>query len=71
MRNIMSISLPLPLTYIVEKEVKKGNYASKSEFFRYLLRQWMENRLGSELELSRKEMKEGKGRLLKSLEDLR
>ncbi len=71
MRNIMSISLPLPLTNIVEKEVKRGNYASKSEFFRYLLRQWMENRLGSELELSRKEMKEGKGRLLKSLEDLR
>ena len=67
----MSISLPLPLSNIVEKEVKKGNYASKSEFFRYLLRQWMENRLGSELELSRKEMKEGKGRLLKSLEDLR
>ena len=71
MRNIMSISLPLPLTNIVEKEVKRGNYASKSEFFRYLIRQWMENRLGSELELSRKEMKEGKGRLLKSLEDLR
>ena len=67
----MSISLPLPLTYIVEKEVKKGNYASKSEFFRYLIRQWMENRLISEVELSRKEMKEGKGKLLKSLGDLR
>ena len=71
MRNIMSISLPLPLTNIVEKEVKRGNYASKSEFFRYLLRQWMENRLSSELEISRKEMKEGKGKLLKSLGDLR
>lgn len=71
MRNIMSISLPLPLTNIVEKEVKKGNYASKSEFFRYLIRQWMENRLISEVELSRKEMKEGKGKLLKSLGDLR
>ena len=71
MRNIMSISLPLPLTNIVEKEVKKGNYASKSEFFRYLIRQWMENRLISEIELSRKEMKEGKGKLLKSLGDLR
>lgn len=67
----MSISLPLPLTNIVEKEVKKGNYASKSEFFRYLIRQWMENRLISEVELSRKEMKEGKGKLLKSLGDLR
>jgi len=71
MRNIMSISLPLPLTSVVEKEVKRGNYASKSEFFRYLLRQWMEGRLGYELDQSRKELQEGKGKLLKSLTDLR
>ncbi len=55
MRNIMSISLPLSLTTVVEKEVKRGNYASKSEFFRYLLRQWMEGKLGYELDQSRKE----------------
>lgn len=67
----MSISLPLPLTTVVEKEVKKGNYASKSEFFRYLLRQWMEGKLGYELDQSRKELQEGKGKLLKSLTDLR
>lgn len=71
MRNIMTISLPLPLTNVVEKEVKKGNYASKSEFIRYLLRQWMEGKLSYELDLSRKEIQEGKGKLLKSLKDLR
>ncbi|PJA52741.1 hypothetical protein CO049_04745 [Candidatus Roizmanbacteria bacterium CG_4_9_14_0_2_um_filter_36_12] len=71
MRNIMTISLPLPLTTVVEKEVKRGNYASKSEFFRYLLRQWMEGKLGHELDQSRKEIQQGKGKLLKSLTDLR
>lgn len=71
MRNIMSISLPLPLTNIVEEEVKKGNYASKSEFFRSLLRQWMDGRLSRDLELSRKDMQSGKGKILKSLADLR
>ena len=71
MRNIMTISLPLPLTAVVEKEVKRGNYASKSEFFRYLLRQWMEGKLGYELDQSRKEIQQGKGKLLKSLTDLR
>ena len=71
MRNIMTISLPLPLTNIVKKEVKRGNYASKSEFFRYLLRLWMEGKLSYELDQSRKELRQKKGKLLKSLTDLR
>lgn len=71
MRNIMTISLPLPLTNVVEKEVKRGNYASKSEFFRYLLRQWMERKLSYELDQSKKELQQGKGKILKSLTDLR
>lgn len=71
MRNIMTISLPLPLTNVVEKEVKRGNYASKSEFFRYLLRQWMERKLSYELNQSKKELQQGKGKILKSLTDLR
>ena len=69
MRNIMTISLPL--TNVVEKEVKRGNYASKSEFFRYLLRQWMERKLSYELDQSKKELQQGKGEILKSLTDLR
>ena len=71
MRAIVNISLPTQLNSVVEKEVKTGNYASKSEFFRSLLRLWLENRLASELENSRKELKAGKGTLLKSLSDLR
>lgn len=71
MRNIINISLPIPLTKIVDHEVKSGKYASKSEFFRNLLRMWMEGRLYADLERSRNELKKGKGRLLKSLSDLR
>lgn len=71
MRTIVNISLPTQLNTVVEKEVKTGQYASKSEFFRSLLRSWMETRLAKELEESRKELKMRKGKLLTSLSDLR
>lgn len=71
MRNVINISLPVQLTSVVEKEVKIGGYASKSEFFRNLLRMWMEGRLSGELEKSREELISGKGKLLHSLKDLR
>lgn len=71
MRTIVNISLPVQLSIIVDEEVKTGQYASKSEFFRSLLRSWMETRLAKELDESRKELKTGKGKLLKSLADLR
>lgn len=71
MRSVINISLPLPLGKIVNREVIRGQYASKSEFFRNLLRLWLEGRLVKELEESRKELKAGKGKLLKSLSDLR
>lgn len=71
MRAIVNISLPIQLNSIVEKEVGTGHYTSKSEFFRSLLRLWLEGRLAGDLEKSREELKSGKGTLLKSLSDLR
>lgn len=71
MRTVVNISLPIQLTKIVDKEVASGEYASKSEFFRMLLRSWMEGRLAADLEKSRDELKSGKGKLLKSLASLR
>lgn len=71
MRAIVNISLPTQLNILVEKEVSKGHYGSKSEFFRSLLRLWMEEKLAKELEESRIELKAGKGKILKSLSDLR
>ena len=71
MRAVVNISLPTQLNKVVEELVATGRYASKSEFFRSLLRMWMEGRLADELEKSRSELKAGKGKLLRSLADLR
>ena len=71
MRSIINLSLPSELALVVDSAVDSGNYASKSEFFRTLLRDWMENRLLSGLTASQKELKSGKGKLLKSLKSLR
>ncbi len=67
----MNISLPTQLNSIVEKEVSKGHYSSKSEFFRNLLRLWIEGKLASDLAESRNELIAGKGKILKSLSTLR
>lgn len=71
MRSIINISLPKNMAEIVEKEVKSGRFATKSEFFRSLVRMWEEKRLLNELEKSRLEFERGKGKVLKSLKDLR
>jgi Arc/MetJ-type ribon-helix-helix transcriptional regulator len=71
MRNVINISLPKNMTKIVEKEVKKGGFSTKSEFFRHLLRLWNTYKLAEELKESRKEFEMGKGRVLRSLRDLR
>ncbi len=68
MRNIVNISLPQLLVKEVEQEVRDGGFASKSEFFRHILRQ---HRMARELESDRKEFERGKGKVLKSLRDLR
>lgn len=66
----MNISLSPQLGSIVEAEVKSGKYTSKSEFIRELLRNYAEVKLAKELEESRKELKSGDGKLLKTLSDL-
>lgn len=71
MRAIVNISLPPQLNTIVEKQVATGRFASKSEFFRNLLRMWIEGQLLKELEESRRELNEGRGKVLRSLSDLR
>ena len=71
MRSIVNISLPPQLNSLVEKEVATGKFTSKSEFFRSLLRSWIEGQLLVELESSREELKGGKGKVLHSLSELR
>lgn len=71
MRQVINLSLPKGMVKTVEQTVKEKNYASKSEFFRDLLRMWLEGRLLKELAESRKEIASGKGKVLRSLKDLR
>lgn len=72
MRDIINISLPAATAKMVRREVKKGKYASISEFFRSILRDYEEeSKFLTELEKSQKEFKAGKGVVLRSLKDLR
>lgn len=71
MRNIINISLPINLTREVEREVKENKFASKSEFFRYLFREWKAHKFATALTNERVEFKKGKTKILKSMKDLR
>ncbi len=71
MRKIINLSLSQGMAELVEKFVEEGNYVSKSEFFRHLLRMWIEGKIQKELAESRQELSSGRGRLLKSLKELR
>ena len=71
MRNIINISLPEELNRVVERAVKKGKFATKSEFFRNLIRLWEERKLFTDLQESEKEFKTSKGKKLHSLVNLR
>lgn len=71
MRSIVNISLSQELNKEVEKAVKTGQYVSKSEFFRDMVRLWKEEQLLQELRGSQREIAAGKGKTLQSLKDLR
>ncbi len=71
MRNIVTISLPKQLDEQIEKEVKTGKFASKSEFIRSLIRLWQEEKLAAEIDGSERDIAAGRYREIKSLEELR
>ncbi len=71
MRSVINISLPKALKKKAEQLMKEGGYATKSEFFRDLLRMQIKGQILRELSESRKELASGKGKRLKSLKDLR
>ena len=68
----------------IKKGVKEGGFSTTSEFIRHLIRGWNTDKLAEELKkesakktgwkelkISKQEFKMGKGKLLKSLKDLR
>lgn len=70
-RRIINISLPEQMAARVKKAVATGNYASVSEYFRFILREHEENSLLSQLRASQRTLRRGKGKILRSLKDLR
>ena len=71
MRNVINISLPSSMTKTVKQAVKNGQYVSTSEFFRELLRRWMDEQFYPDVMASEQEFVAGKGKKLRSLKDLR
>jgi Arc/MetJ-type ribon-helix-helix transcriptional regulator len=72
MRSIINISVPADLKKDVELALKQGEYATKSEFFRELLRAWKsQQETLKALRESQKSIRAGKGKVLRSLKDLR
>ena len=71
MREVINISLPSPMAKTVKTAVRTGDYASTSEFFLHLLRDWQEGKLLAELNESKIEIASGKGKALNSLKALR
>ena len=71
MRNIINISLPKELAITVRQEVKRGKFATTSEYFRHLVRFWNSYNLAQELDREKKKFEAGKFKILRSLKDLR
>lgn len=67
----MNISLPASLADEVKTEVIEGGYASVSEFIRKLVRDWKKEKAINDVLDSEKELRQGKGKVLHSLRDLR
>jgi Arc/MetJ-type ribon-helix-helix transcriptional regulator len=70
MRKIVNISLPAELNREVEKEVKEGKFASKSEFFRHILRFWKLEQGYRRIQEAERDVAAGRVMRLKSLKDL-
>ena len=62
--------MPSSMKKNVDLAVKQGNYASVSEFFRDAMRAWKEEQLYQSVMQSRKDIAEGKYKVLRSLKDL-
>jgi len=71
MRQVMSISLPPEVVEEIKNAAREEHCATPSEFIRHLMRLWRTDALCRDIEVSEREFAEGKGKILKSLKDLR
>lgn len=70
-RNIINISIPEEMAREVQKEIKIGGFATTSEFFRHVFREYRKIRLAKELHEEKDLFRRSGGKVLKSLRDLR
>ena len=72
MRTVLNISLPKELAASVRQSVKRGKFATTSEFIRHVIRLWNTHELARELHRRDKDIESGKVKpiLLHSLADL-
>lgn len=72
MRDIINISLSKELSKEIDNMVKRGKYSTRSEFIRNLIREKIkEEELWRDIQKSEAKFQAGKGRVLRSLKDLR
>ena len=70
-RTIVNLSLPPEIKEEADVAVKSGRFATRSEFFRNLMRLWREEEALRELREGQVEIVRGKAKRLGSLKDLR
>lgn len=71
MRAIVNISVPKKIAEEVKLAAREDGFASVSEYFRYLHREEVRRKLAEELRAQTRAFKQGKGKILRSLRDLR
>ena len=71
MRSILNISMSPAMKKEVSSLVKGYNYSSTSEFLRDAIRVWKERQLYNDVMESKRQFAQGKGKVLRSLRDLR
>jgi Arc/MetJ-type ribon-helix-helix transcriptional regulator len=71
MRTILNISLPEVTVLEIKQSVKKKGFASVSEYVRHLVREEKERELTKRVLQSRIGFEQGKGKVLRSLKNLR
>ena len=71
MRTIVNISLPEATALEIKRSAKNRGFATVSEYMRYLVREEKEREFAKELLHDRALFEQGKGKVLKSLRDLK
>lgn len=71
MRHILNISLPEQTVKMIKEEAKEEGFVSVSEFIRHVIRLYNTKKLVMDVKQSQKEIAAGKGKVLRSLKDLR